>query len=325
MTVWLRAAALLVSAAAPVAAQPTVVDITPDSPFASALADINNRGQAVGTAAIGSGDDERAILWQDGTLIDLGGLPDYPTSAAAAINERGQIVGAATDGFRARAVLWDAGAIIDLTPPGWASCTASDINARGDIVGTCARPAGSSTAVLWRNGVITELRVLPGSNESAAAAINDAGVVVGSVRSTSEDRSTAFRWANGWMVALPVPPGTTSTQAFDINAAGAIVGLATGPSGTIPQPVVWRGAGVTPLGGTWGRVIGEARGINDRGDVVGVTYGGIGGYVWSDGIFKPLASPTAPSRKRSTTAAWQWASSSRKGAHRRMAPSGPRT
>jgi probable HAF family extracellular repeat protein len=287
------AAAVLASivAAAPVEAQTTVVDITPDSFFASGLSDINNRGQAVGSAALGSGDNQRAILWQDGTLIDLGALPDYPLSSAAAINERGQIVGTATDGFRSRAILWDGGAITDLTPPGWAWCVASDINNRGDIVGVCARPASDNLAVLWRDGVLTELGVLPGSNESAAAGINDAGVVIGSLRTTSEDRSTAFRWVDGAMTALPVPPGTTSTQAFEINAAGTIVGMATGPFGTSPQPVVWRGTGVAPLSGTWGSVIGEARGINNRGDVVGVTYGGIGGYVWSDGIFKPLESP----------------------------------
>jgi probable HAF family extracellular repeat protein len=200
------AAALLASlVAAPAVAQTMVVDITPDSLFASGLSDINNRGQAVGKTALGSGDNERAILWQDGVLIELG--------------------------------------------------------------------------------------VLPGANESLGAAINEAGVVIGMARATLEDRSTAFRWADGTMLALPMPPGSVSTHAFDINAAGTIVGMATGPSGDSPQPVVWRGPGVTPLSGTWGSVIGEARGINNRGDVVGVTYGGIGGYVWSDGIFKPLTSP----------------------------------
>jgi probable HAF family extracellular repeat protein len=180
-------AAVLVSvaAAAQAAAPTTVVDITPGSFFASGLWDINNRGQAVGEAALGSGDNERAILWQDGTLIDLGALPDYPLSSAAAINERGQIVGTATDGFRSRAVRWDGGAITDLTPPGWAWCVASDINNRGDTVGTCARPAGYNVAVLWRDGVLTELGVLPGSNESVATGINDAGVVIGWVRTTS--------------------------------------------------------------------------------------------------------------------------------------------
>jgi probable HAF family extracellular repeat protein len=280
-----------VAGAAPVAAQTAVIDITPGSFFPSGLFDINSRGQAVGSAALGTGDNERAILWQDGTLSDLGALPDYPLSAAAGINERGQIVGSATDGVRSRAVLWADGAVTDLTPPGWAWCVAGDINNRGDIVGTCARPAGFNVAVLWRDSVLTELGVLPGSNESVATAINDAGVVIGSVRTTSEDRSTAFRWVAGTMTALPVPPGTASTQAFDINAAGTIVGMAAGPSGASPQPVVWRATGVAPLSGTWGRVIGEARGINNRGDVVGVTHGSIGGFVWSDGIFKPLASP----------------------------------
>src|SRR4051794_14972189 len=97
--------------AAPLAAQTTVVDITPGSSFASGLHDVNSRGQAVGSAALGSGDNQRAILWQDDTLLDLGALPDYPSSAAAAINERGQIVGTATDGVRSRAVRWDGGAV----------------------------------------------------------------------------------------------------------------------------------------------------------------------------------------------------------------------
>ena len=84
--------------------------------------------------------------------------------------------------------------------------------------------------------MISALGVLPGYLKSSAGAINDAGVVTGSLRTTSEDRSTAFRWVDGTMTALPVPPGTTSTHAFDINAAGTIVGMATGPSGASPSP-----------------------------------------------------------------------------------------
>jgi probable HAF family extracellular repeat protein len=292
MNVPLPAAAFLafLVAASPAAAQ-AVVDITPGSAFPSSLSDVNDRGQAVGSAALVDGDTVRAIVWEDGQLTELAGLADYPLGAASAINERGQIVGAVTDGFRSRAVLWDAGAVIDLTPPDWAWCVASDINDRGDIVGTCARPAGYNMAVLWRHGLLTELGVLAGANESTASGINDAGVVIGSVRATFEDRSTAFRWADGTMSALPLPPATASTHAFDIDAAGTIVGMATGPAGTSPQPAVWRGAEVAPLAGTWGAVIGEARGINNRGDVVGVIYGGTGGYVWSNGIFQQLESP----------------------------------
>ena len=67
-----------VVAAAPAAAQTTVVDITPDSIFASALSEINNRGQAVGKAALGSSDNERAIVWQDGTLMRPRRSPRLP-------------------------------------------------------------------------------------------------------------------------------------------------------------------------------------------------------------------------------------------------------
>jgi len=155
----------------------------------------------VGRAEFESSDDVRAILWQDGQLTDLGALPDYPQSGAAAINERGQIVGYVANFDAARAVLWDRGRIIDLTPPGWSSCAAADINDRGDIVGTCAQSSSRAVAVLWRAGTMTPLGALPGDLDSAASAINDAGVVVG--RSSTTWRSAPPRSAGP---TAPSPP-----------------------------------------------------------------------------------------------------------------------
>ena len=281
-------------AVAPLAAQSParspVIDIDPLGAGTSLLFDVNNRGQAVGRAEFESSDDVRAILWQDGELTDLGALPDYPQSGAAAINERGQIVGYVANFDAARAVLWDRGRIIDLTPPGWSSCAAADINDRGDIVGTCAQSSSRAVAVMWRGGTMTPLGVLPGDLDSAASAINDAGVVVGRSSNYLEERSTPVRWADGTITALPLPPGATSGGASDINARGTIVGNATGPVGSSPQPVIWEGGRPVPLGSDWGAVIGSAWGINDRGEVVGMTFA-ISGFVWSGGTFTRLESP----------------------------------
>ena len=276
---------------APLLAQDPVIDITPESPFTSLLFDVDNRGQAVGRAELGN-DNVRAIVWENGRVTDLGALPDYPQSGAAAINERGWIVGYVANFDAARAALWDAGRIIDLTPPGWYSCVASDINNRGDIVGSCAATRGGlSVAVLWRGGLTTTLGVLPGYLASSASAINEAGIVVGTLTNHLEDRSTAFRWADGTMAGLPLPPNAANTFATAINARGTIAGTATGPIGASPEPVIWQGDSVAPLGGTWGAVIGDARGINDRDEVVGTSFGPIGGFVWSAGTFTSLDSP----------------------------------
>jgi probable HAF family extracellular repeat protein len=271
-------------------AQDSVIDIDPLGTGTSLLFAVNNRGQAVGRAELGSSDNVRAILWQDGQLTDLGALPDYPQSGAAAINERGQIVGYVANFDVARAVLWNQGRIIDLTPPGWTSCFASAINNPGDIVGTCSLASGLTVAVLWRGGTMRTLDPLPGYLASSASDINDSGVVVGTLTNYLDERSSAFRWTDGTMSTLPLPPGTANASASAINARGTIVGTATGPIGASPQPVIWRGGAVVSLGDTWGSVLGSAWGINDRGDVVGMTFA-ISGFVWSAGTFKSLESP----------------------------------
>jgi probable HAF family extracellular repeat protein len=67
--------------------------------------DINARGQIVGESETARG-DTHALLWQSGTMRDLGTLGGS-SSAAAAINDDGQIAGLSTNaaGVR-RAVVW---------------------------------------------------------------------------------------------------------------------------------------------------------------------------------------------------------------------------
>jgi probable HAF family extracellular repeat protein len=110
---------------------------------------INNRGQVVGYSDFGG---LRGVLWEDGTMTALAELQPGMGSAARAyaINERGQIVGAAipSGSGNTRPVLWDNGSVVDLGPaPGSTSASADQawaINQAGQIVGQVG-----TRAVLW--------------------------------------------------------------------------------------------------------------------------------------------------------------------------------
>ena len=104
----------------------------------------NDVGQIVGTATrhfIYSSINQ-AFLWENGVMVGLGRLPFHNHSGARDINDEGQVVGysSLTSTRDRRAVLWQAGAVLDLNellPPGsaWTLESASAINNAGQIVG----------------------------------------------------------------------------------------------------------------------------------------------------------------------------------------------
>ncbi|HET9301907.1 MAG TPA: hypothetical protein VFO20_03945, partial [Propionibacteriaceae bacterium] len=120
-----------------VLAQPAIVDLgtLPGSTY-SVAADINDRGQIVGMADLAAG-GSHAVLWQDGSLIDLGTLGGT-LSWANAINRQGQIVGVSSLIFSSgdQATLWEDGAPHGLaTLSGGNFSQAVDVNRRGQVVG----------------------------------------------------------------------------------------------------------------------------------------------------------------------------------------------
>jgi probable HAF family extracellular repeat protein len=223
---------------------------------------INRAGKAVGESEIGT-EDVHAFAWKNGVLTDLGAYPGSTLSYAIDVNRTGQVLSPHaflwTGGvWRQLPTLAFSNAINDsgwvaggdwvsipsggsysrsiLLKKGKATYVAKlagtnnqsaplDVNNLGQMAGQCQNARAKWRAVLWSKfGKITNLGTL-GGNESFAAALNDAGVVVGRSR-TATNEVRGFVWKNGSMTDLGTLGGKGS-KAEDVNDAGWIAGSST--------------------------------------------------------------------------------------------------
>ena len=211
----------------------------------------NNHGQTVGWAENTVLDPTctppqqlqfRAVRWApDGTPTELPPLPGDSTSAATAINDRGDIVGisgicdiAVGQRSARHAVAWRNGiveGIGDIGGDAWNTPVA--INARGDIAGFGNIVAGidfAPHAFLWtRKDGIADLGTLPGDSTSQASGMNDSGRVVGQ-SCNAAGVCRGFLWDRGTMRDLQ-PMMVEGDDAYiltanDIDDDGVITGQA---------------------------------------------------------------------------------------------------
>jgi probable HAF family extracellular repeat protein len=186
---------------------------------------INAFGQVAGNSTVAP-NQPHATLWDNGVITDL--TPGTHGTNATGINDVRQVV---LNLNYSSAFLWENGALINLGNLGLGLSTASDINNAGQVVGSSyteeVTPLGNMQhAFLWENGVMTDLGLLPGDEDSGAAAINNHGQIAGSSGRTDPDTYESFYrpflYENGVMTALPVP----GTEAYggDINDSGVVVG-----------------------------------------------------------------------------------------------------
>lgn len=233
-------------------------------PLANAFA-INNHGVIVGQAdiAIGEIQSTNAFVWQAGSMSDLGSLNTFGTgSAAVAINEFGEIVGAAL---------------------------APDPDFENAL---------SSRPFLWSASTgMTQIRPLDDVDGlGIALAINDLGEVAGSLG------DTGFRWsASSGGRELPSLPGAPfpNREPHAINNLGELVGRAMSESGFV-VPVMWTAdsqivelPAVGPTGGGW------ARDINDRSQIVGEAEDEVGRtapVLWQNGSIEIIPFLDEPGR-----------------------------
>jgi probable HAF family extracellular repeat protein len=190
------------------------------------------------------------------------------------------------------------GVVTDLgVLPGGASSTASWITANGLIVGTSQNgqidplfsgfPEGH--AVIWRDGAITDLGILPeGGYESIGISANNSGKVVGFALNTIPDpyslaapgffptQTRAFLWQMGTMQDLGTLGGNDAA-AYLVNDRGQIAGQSytnTTPNQTtgLPtaDPFFWEKNEIRDIG-SLGGTLGSPSGFNNRGQVIGTS------------------------------------------------------
>jgi probable HAF family extracellular repeat protein len=248
---------------------------------------VNDTDQIVGGSDVDDVEhSHHAFLWHDGAMTDLGTLGGTYSDAKGINDEVAgchplQIVGSAsTNSGAILAFLWQHGAMASLGTLGGPTTGAAAIN-DGDadptickpvqIVGSADTVSAGRHALLWQDGVMTDLGTLgnPNFSNSDALALNDYGQVVGVTDTLSGDRH-AFLWQDGVMTdlgTLPQFPQFPDSVADGINDAGQIVGSVYRPNGG-GRAFLWQDGVMTDLG-TLANANSTAHAINTAGQIVG--------------------------------------------------------
>ncbi len=198
---------------------------------------INGAEQVVGVSMIANG-QYHAFAFTLGVvgMTDLGVLAGGWGSAAFAVTEEGLTVGQSSSTASVRrattfAPVAELGAL-----PGAAASTECAALAVSDattphVVGWSYGPGLSHPhAVLWQDGGVSDLGVLPGGDWSEAYAVNDAGIVVGTARA-ADMYLHAVLWQDGQILdlndVLPAGSGWVLNEARGVNNLGQVVGRGT--------------------------------------------------------------------------------------------------
>jgi probable HAF family extracellular repeat protein len=241
-----------------------------------------------------------AAIWRGESIVELGMLPGGTLySSAQDLNDAGQVVGISDSSNGGRAFVWESGRMSELpaTTTTSTSSGAMAVNRAGDIAGYSRGPDPySGRAILWRNGVPTDLGDLPGGyDRSFATDLNDNGSVVGSSSARIENLRTDFKgtlgfiWREGVMTSLgDLPRGLEGSSALAVNNRDQVVGTSMtdclgggcGPdyNGT-SHAFIWEDGVMWDLNdlligpqptGIPGLVLVSANDINDDGWIVGI-------------------------------------------------------
>jgi probable HAF family extracellular repeat protein len=250
--------------------------------------------------------ETRAVLWGNGNITDLGGLPQGGyESEANAVNSRGQVVGAATNlvpdpnsmiqanfalwnlayPYQSRAFVWDQGnGMRDLGTLGTGTdAEATLINERGQVVGhsyTSSAPgACASSYYLLATGTFTwdeenGMQDIGGFGGTCTIAqdLNNHGQIVGQSYLGGDHAAHAFLWDRAHKLKDLGTLGGSFGGANAINETGAVAGWGMLMGDTTSHAALWRRPGqVIDLGTVDNDPCSVAMGLNDETQVVGIS------------------------------------------------------
>lgn len=221
-----------------------------------------------------------AVLWHQGTITDLGTLPEGGyQSEANAVNSAGQVVGSALNAtpdpnsmqqlpdsigpgafwlwggilppylYQVRAFLWDKHTgMQDLGTLGGSDAQAFLINDAGQVAGfsyTSSTEPGACFPVptdsfIWEKDKGMRDLGSLGGTCTLAAAMNDRGQITGESFSTGDQAAPAFLWDHGTILQLGGSLGGDSAGGFAINEQGEIAGFATLSGETTFHATLWK-------------------------------------------------------------------------------------
>jgi probable HAF family extracellular repeat protein len=265
---------------------------------------INSRGDVVGSRSpkdfIGP---LQAFLYTPSnakvhTLTLTGVAEPSEPSEALAVNDAGQVVGYAGEGYYwdARAFLWSDTGVINIhasLPTEAKTSFATAINEAGAVVGWYykgERPdsSGGPDFRAFMRDASGGLRVLPSPDGwgTQAVAVNASGQIAGTATATYP-KSRAMLWeANGTFKDLGSLGTGTRSSAWGLNSGGVVVGEAwngqflRGPGAVFPiyHAFVYRGGTMEDLNNLIppGYELRTATAINDKGQIVAQGDGPLG-------------------------------------------------
>jgi probable HAF family extracellular repeat protein len=242
---------------------------------------VNSSGEIAGTS-YDLHSNPHAFVWRNGEMTDLGTLGG-PSTVAAAINDRGEVVGMSNTTTIAyyhhgvpvyvwHAFLWRDGQMTDLGTPGGQTSVATDINQLGQVAATADAASGPPQAAIWDQGSWTVLGGLAAGDQAGAVAIDDFGQVLG----TDDTLGRSLLWTAGQPTDLAASscPGLAA-NVMDLNDFGWILGVQpdpgrpTGFGGSWDDPVLCKSGSLTFLPGVPGSANDWPSRMNRVGDVAG--------------------------------------------------------
>jgi len=267
-------------------------------------ASINDHGQISGSSTQAGDTVERAFLWHQGVMTDLGTLGGPNSSAIADgtpnVNSRGMVAGFSDTtiqdplgeeffcgfgtGLTCLPFVWHNGTMKPLPLLGGNNGFADSINDQGIITGlaensvhdpTCVPPQVLQfEPVYWAGGKVHELAALPGDTTGEAEGINEHGDIVGATFPDCSTPSTvghAVLWHHGQAHDLGSLGGSLS-YGVAINNLGQVVGGSNLVGDETIHAYLWtKEHGIRDLGTVDQDSSSQAIGNNDQGQVVGLS------------------------------------------------------